>query len=434
MAGEKYPVGDVQFDGNGTGPFRGGRFSDRKLAGRMARNRPWLLLEFGAAGIIAGYRSIFRLLKKVQTEQQEEESRKWVRKIKPPKIRIITPILPARWRMLWNTRRVSLGSGSDPLHHSFDREWNLDPARRHLELDYLLGVFLGCSVVGLNFHWRYSSVTWFTTKSSTSEFDFLPDKICNFRPSFIRGTQLLGIPPLIIGLSNILLAVVAYSVINSMKRAPVQEPEENKEWSVWSAFYRPSVPSRFSRRRRFHGPIPSGGSNNLWWIWASIHFWIWTCWSFPYCWFCLATLQESPSGDSHAGTQRESRSRAFCGSRGRRYLNFLDGIIRHGTGARPILPLLGTYGMFILCLNLSGLVPGFNPPTDQFNVTIAFALIIFLGTHFLGIRQLMGELHQTISRPNAPACPVDVSNRVDQSSGETIVPLHPTVREHDRRP
>ena len=37
---------------------------------------PWLLLVFGAAGIIAGYRSIFRLLKKVQTEQQEEESRK----------------------------------------------------------------------------------------------------------------------------------------------------------------------------------------------------------------------------------------------------------------------------------------------------------------------------------------------------------------------
>ena len=53
----------------------------------------------------------------------------------------------------------------------------------------------------------------------------------------ISGLVLFGainyfeIPPLglIIGLSNILLAVVAYSVINSMKRAPVQEPEENKE-------------------------------------------------------------------------------------------------------------------------------------------------------------------------------------------------------------
>ena len=36
---------------------------------------PWLLLVFGAAGIIAGYRSIFRLLKKVQNEQQEESGK-----------------------------------------------------------------------------------------------------------------------------------------------------------------------------------------------------------------------------------------------------------------------------------------------------------------------------------------------------------------------
>ncbi|MDP6729262.1 MAG: AtpZ/AtpI family protein [SAR324 cluster bacterium] len=35
---------------------------------------PWLLLIFGAAGIIAGYRSIFRLLKKVQSEQEEKQS------------------------------------------------------------------------------------------------------------------------------------------------------------------------------------------------------------------------------------------------------------------------------------------------------------------------------------------------------------------------
>ena len=68
-------------------------------------------------------------------------------------------------------------------------------------------------------------------------------------------------------------------------------------------------------------------------------------------------------------------------------LNFLEGIIRHGTGARPLMPLLGTYGLFILFLNLSGLVPGFNPPTDQFNVTIAFGLIIFVMTHILGMRQ-----------------------------------------------
>ena len=68
-------------------------------------------------------------------------------------------------------------------------------------------------------------------------------------------------------------------------------------------------------------------------------------------------------------------------------LNFLSGIIQHGIGPRPLLPLLGTYGLFILFLNLAGLVPGFNPPTDQFNITFAFAIVVFLLTHTLGIRQ-----------------------------------------------
>ncbi|GIT04230.1 MAG: hypothetical protein CM1200mP28_14890 [Deltaproteobacteria bacterium] len=36
-------------------------------------------------------------------------------------------------------------------------------------------------------------------------------------------------------------------------------------------------------------------------------------------------------------------------------LNFLSGIIRHGKGARPILPFLGTYALFILVLNLAGI-------------------------------------------------------------------------------
>ena len=37
---------------------------------------PWFLLIFGFAGIIAGYRSVFRLVKKVQSEMKEEDSKK----------------------------------------------------------------------------------------------------------------------------------------------------------------------------------------------------------------------------------------------------------------------------------------------------------------------------------------------------------------------
>ena len=34
--------------------------------------KPWLLLVFGVSGIIAGYRSIFRLVKKVQADSEKE--------------------------------------------------------------------------------------------------------------------------------------------------------------------------------------------------------------------------------------------------------------------------------------------------------------------------------------------------------------------------
>ena len=35
--------------------------------------KPWFLLVFGLSGIIAGYRSIFRLVKKVQAESKQQQ-------------------------------------------------------------------------------------------------------------------------------------------------------------------------------------------------------------------------------------------------------------------------------------------------------------------------------------------------------------------------
>ena len=35
---------------------------------------PWLLLVFGTAGILAGYRSIFRLVKRVHSDEKHESS------------------------------------------------------------------------------------------------------------------------------------------------------------------------------------------------------------------------------------------------------------------------------------------------------------------------------------------------------------------------
>jgi F-type H+-transporting ATPase subunit a len=65
-------------------------------------------------------------------------------------------------------------------------------------------------------------------------------------------------------------------------------------------------------------------------------------------------------------------------------LKFFQGIIHHG--ARDLFFLLGSFTFFILFNNVLGLIPGFNPPTDQYSVTITLALLTFITAHFLGIR------------------------------------------------
>lgn len=65
-------------------------------------------------------------------------------------------------------------------------------------------------------------------------------------------------------------------------------------------------------------------------------------------------------------------------------LNFLNDILGHR--GREFLPLIGTLGFFILFSNLLGLVPGFLPPTDNLNTTVACALVIFFATHYYGLK------------------------------------------------
>ncbi|NWF53530.1 MAG: F0F1 ATP synthase subunit A [Syntrophaceae bacterium] len=65
-------------------------------------------------------------------------------------------------------------------------------------------------------------------------------------------------------------------------------------------------------------------------------------------------------------------------------LKFLDDIIGHR--GREFLPLIGTLGFFIFFSNLLGLVPGFLPPTDNLNTTVACALVVFFATHYYGVK------------------------------------------------
>jgi F-type H+-transporting ATPase subunit a len=51
------------------------------------------------------------------------------------------------------------------------------------------------------------------------------------------------------------------------------------------------------------------------------------------------------------------------------------------------LPLVGALALFILFSNMSGLVPGFLPPTESVNTTFALGLTVFFATHFYGFRE-----------------------------------------------
>ncbi|HEX7649454.1 MAG TPA: F0F1 ATP synthase subunit A [Noviherbaspirillum sp.] len=53
---------------------------------------------------------------------------------------------------------------------------------------------------------------------------------------------------------------------------------------------------------------------------------------------------------------------------------------------RSVMPFVGTLWIFILVSNLAGLVPELHAPTQDLATTGALALLVFLSTHWFGIR------------------------------------------------
>ncbi|PJA29147.1 MAG: ATP synthase F0 subunit A [candidate division Zixibacteria bacterium CG_4_9_14_3_um_filter_46_8] len=65
--------------------------------------------------------------------------------------------------------------------------------------------------------------------------------------------------------------------------------------------------------------------------------------------------------------------------------NFLRGIL--GPGGERHIPFLGTLFLYILFMNLFGLLPGGFSSTSNLNTTLAMALVVFLYVQFTGIRR-----------------------------------------------
>lgn len=65
-------------------------------------------------------------------------------------------------------------------------------------------------------------------------------------------------------------------------------------------------------------------------------------------------------------------------------LNLMRDVI--GPDYRRHVPMVGTLTLFILFSNLLGLLPGFIPPTDNLNTTVACGLMVFIYFNYQGVR------------------------------------------------
>ena len=66
------------------------------------------------------------------------------------------------------------------------------------------------------------------------------------------------------------------------------------------------------------------------------------------------------------------------------FVGFIEGILGHK--GRRYVHVYGTFFLFILAANLTGLLPGFVPPTSDFNVTFALGVTSFLVYNYYGLQ------------------------------------------------
>jgi F-type H+-transporting ATPase subunit a len=79
--------------------------------------------------------------------------------------------------------------------------------------------------------------------------------------------------------------------------------------------------------------------------------------------------------------------------------DFIVGIM--GPRGRAYVPFLGTLFIYILTMNLIGLIPGFKSPSANLNTTASMAIVVFLYAQWTGIRHLgiLGYLDHMAGEP-----------------------------------
>jgi len=79
--------------------------------------------------------------------------------------------------------------------------------------------------------------------------------------------------------------------------------------------------------------------------------------------------------------------------------DFVCGII--GPKGREYLPFIGTLFVYILCMNLSGIIPFIKSPSASWSTTLALAICVFLYVQYAAFKELgfRGYIDHALGRP-----------------------------------
>jgi F-type H+-transporting ATPase subunit a len=108
---------------------------------------------------------------------------------------------------------------------------------------------------------------------------------------------------------------------------------------------------------------------------------------FAFCvWGGLAFYRGLKSADKGLVPPRKMNLRNFFEYTAESLYGMVEGAMGEKNAAK-FLPLIGALWLFILFGNLIGLVPGFVTPNDTLKTNVGIAVMVFLLTHYYGIRE-----------------------------------------------
>jgi F-type H+-transporting ATPase subunit a len=103
-------------------------------------------------------------------------------------------------------------------------------------------------------------------------------------------------------------------------------------------------------------------------------------------WGAIAFFNGLKSEDKGIVPPRKISMRWFFEFTAESVYGMVEGAMGEHNAAR-FFPLIGTLWMFILFNNLIGLIPGFIAPTDTLKTNVGIAIMVFLLTHYYGVKE-----------------------------------------------